>query len=270
MSFNELFDKEEIMSFDSQEAIISTLLSRFDVLNSTQIHKILFLSSVEGEVNIPFTFKKHNYGPFSDEISSLLDTLKENNEINEKSEIKTNFYGSTYPENTISLNKENVEINTEFDKLLEEMFNLLNNRATYLKDKCYEEYYLKYASELDQIYNKRIEMEIENLKEELSILNESIELSISLNDKDKFDILTNLDYLNEILSKNLLELEMVARGIILNKINEFIDLLRNYLFSDNEEDEKEYLIPQIKRKFNYIVNKVVNLDLIENIYDDYS
>lgn len=258
-SFNDFFSKYNLKTVEDQRLFLMALLS-FKKLNTTQIHKLSFLTFAENNAIIPFEFIKMPHGPFSENLRDVLDTahnqgliLKEENVYKDYNE---NLWSlSDEGKNLVSSDKLKIDEIKDILKLILETY--LESSAKSLERYCYNNYLLKSASENQEEWELRIKTTIDNLQ---TLLNNRIRDLQSINELEESTrdvVLACFDYIENLLRKLSTDsgIDQVIKGVLIKKVGDYINLwgeILNLSRENGNEPRLNKLLKDSKELFNFI------------------
>lgn len=257
-SFNDFFSEYNLKTIDNKDLFLAALLS-FKNLNSTQIHKLSFLTFAEENIIIPFEFIKMPHGPFSPDLKTLMDDFYKRKLINMSEEShpdwKENIWSlSDSGQELISANHNKIEeIKKKLTKIIEEY----DVKATALERYCYNNYFLNSNKEKMHEWETKIKTNIDNLRMILASRIRDLEKIGDIDESSKAAVLACFDYIDALL-KFLFsnpEVDQVIRGVLIKKAEGYINIWGEILRLVNEggdESKIRCLLNNSKELFNFI------------------
>ena len=284
ISFDNLYKPEPLESFDNKEDIIISLLgSTANGLGAKQLQKVLFLASVEEKKKFPFKFHKHIYGPYSEEVVEVVDSL-EKKDLAKKEDRE--IYSHTQKTSLLSeKGKEMLSSIPLFNRLKEIFENVIKDNSdeygnlptgNALEKYCYKQYYLKKD---DQNEDWKSEMLI-RIKDLLTIVNQRVNdlESIDTLESSKRDlILMSFDYLENLLTKiyestERDNMDQVLSGVLVKLSEEYADKWGEIIrFEKEENDSQEIYIKKIsesKKTFYFLNEFAFQYNFFESIFNN--
>ncbi len=270
-SFNDFFSEYNLKTIEDKDLFLVALLS-FKNLNTTQIHKLAFLTFAEEKTIIPFEFIKMPHGPFSNNIKNLLTNFSERKLITLDKKVHNNWEENIWilsedGQKLIEENKSKVE---EIKKKLNKIIDEYDVKAKALEKYCYNNYLLKYADEKPQDYEARIKTNIDNLQTLLANRVRDFGNVEDIDESSKTAVLACFDYISNLL-KSLLnkEIDQVIRGVLIKKVENYIntwgEILR--LIGSNENEPKvRCLLKDSKELFNFINVSSEKYGIFESVF----
>jgi len=272
-SFNDFFSKYNLKTIDNKELFLAALLS-FKNLNTTQIHKLAFLTFAEEKIIIPFEFIKMPHGPFSKDIRDLLIDFSDRKLISMNKEVHNNWEENIWVlseggQKLIEENKSEIE---EIKKKLNKIIETYDVRAKALEKYCYSNYLLKYANEQPQNYEARVKTGIDNLQILLTNRIRDLKNVEDIDESSKTVVLACFDYVSNLLEPlSNKEIDPVIRGVLIKKTEDYIntwgEILRLIGNKDNELKVKD-LLKTSKELFNFINVSSERYGVFESVFED--
>jgi len=277
ISFEEFYKEEPLPMFNDKKAFLMALLSYSNEFGSKQIHKLLFLSFVEGMVLLPFKFSKWQNGPFSEEARDVL------------SQLETDQFIENIPEKVFDFNKhkrilmsKGLDYLTENKERIAEIKKVINSvieeyeedgkiqSANYLERYCYNNFYLNSGKSQEE-WNLFIKNKISDLLNLLETRSTTIKGLDDLDEDKSEAILASFDYIDNLLRKILIDTEMdaVVKGVLLKKMEEFINKWGEILQlseSSCSEIELKKLLLEIRIIFKFINEVSIRYGIFESVY----
>ncbi|MFA7707857.1 MAG: hypothetical protein WCX73_02825 [Candidatus Pacearchaeota archaeon] len=272
-SFDDFFSEYNLKTIEDKDLFLASLLS-FKNFNSTQIHKLSFLTFAEDKVIIPFEFIKMPHGPFSEDIKDLLNDFSERGlvTLNKEDhgtweEKKWNL--SSKGQQLLLINKDKVdEIKKKLKKIIE-VYGISGAKA--LERFCYSNYLLKYANEKPKDYEARIQTSICDLQIILANRINDLGKIEEIDESSREVILACLDYIENLLNTLLSneQIDQVIRGILIKKTENYINIWGEIicLANGNENEPKiKDLLKEAKELFNFINTSSKNYGIFESVF----
>lgn len=270
--FNEFFSEYNLKTIDNKDLFLAALLS-FKNLNTTQIHKLSFLTFAEEKTIIPFEFIKMPHGPFSKDMGDLLKDFSKRGLVTVDEKIHHNWQENIWTlspdgQKLISSNKEEIG---EIKKKLEKIMNTYGVNARALEKYCYSHYLLESINEKSQDYEARIKTNIDNLQ---IILTNRIRDLGQIEDVDepcRIVILACFDYIYNLLKVLFanVEIDQVIRGVLIKKIEDYINIWGEILRLVNEGGDEfkiRGLLKDSKELFKFINLSSKNYGVFESVF----
>jgi len=280
VSFDTIYSEGEVTSFDNSEKVALALLGSYpEGYRKKQFHKVAFLSNTDGMNIMPFKFKKHNYGPFSDELVDTIGRLEDNGlvEIKEK---KIHTYKATVTKlskkgkEAMKKDKDIQEIAKVFKSIISQYIEdgVLAN-GEFLETYCYKSFNLKKDE-----FEKEWQLETKNRVEELRcVINNRITNVGSMDnlDQQKKDvILMYFDYLDNLLlriyetveSKNM---DQVLSGILIKFTEKIMEKWGELISLENDVDSTEDTTKRVKEAnnlFKFVNQTCTQYTFFESVY----
>lgn len=270
-SFNDFFSEYNLKTIDNKDLFLAALLS-FKNLDTTQIHKLAFLIFAEEKTIIPFEFIKMPYGPFSNDIKSLLENFSERKLITVNKEVHSNWEEKIWilsedGQKLIEKNKIKVE---EIKKKLNKIIDEYDVKAKALERYCYSNYLLKSADEKPQDYEARIKTSVDNLHTLLSNRVRDLENVEDIDKSPKAAVLACFDYVDNLLrSLSNKEIDQVIRGVLIKKIENYINIwgeILRLISNDDNESKVRILLRDSKELFNFINVSSEKYGVFESVF----
>lgn len=275
VSFENFVKEEELQSFGDKEGVAIGLLGLTKGLGKKQLQKLMFLSSIEKNIILPFKFEKNLYGPYSKELEETINTLEQKNIIEFSKD--TVF---TIPQDTRKLTKEG-EKNLEsseakiFSNFIKEIISNYEGEekgvfpyARILEKICYDEFYLT-KDETDE-WRALVKSKTNDI---LSLLNDRYKI---IEERDELEekqdlILMSFNYikslLSEIINKNI---DQVVKGVLIKKSEEYVEKWGEILLLDKEDITKEdfnKILSEEKIIFKYINKWAFSNKVFDSIFE---
>ncbi len=271
-SFNDFFSEYNLKKIDNKELFLLALLS-FRNLNTTQIHKLSFLTFAEEKIIIPFEFIKMPHGPFSEELRDLLEEFRRKGLIEKSEESHLN-----YTENIWSLseggqklmlsNKFGIdEIKAKLKKIVEEY----DVNAKSLERYCYSNYLLKSEKESLKEWESKIKTSIDNLLIILERRAREMESIEDIDEPSRVAVLACFDYIDKLLRELLSNqnADQVIKGVLISKSESYINLWGEILCLVNDGEnliEIRNLLKDSKELFNFINISAERYGVFESVF----
>ncbi|MBU3912664.1 MAG: hypothetical protein KKE50_01080 [Nanoarchaeota archaeon] len=270
--FNDFFSEYNLKTIENKDLFLAALLS-FKRLNTTQIHKLSFLTFAEEKTIIPFEFIKMPYGPFSKDMDGLLKDFCNRGLVVMEEKVYDNWKEDTWTlsesgQMLISSNKEKVE---EIRKKLDKVVEMYGVNATALGRYCYINYLLKSVNEKPQDYEARIKTNIDNLRIILTNRTRDLGNIEDINEPCRAAILACFDYINnllEVLFSNI-NIDPVIRGVLIKKSESYINIWGEIIRLSNEEGVEpkiKTLLKDSKELFNFINISSEKYGVFESVF----
>lgn len=271
-SFNDFFSEYNLKTIDNKDLFLVALLS-FKKLNTTQIHKLSFLTFVEEKIIIPFEFIKMPHGPFSKGMGDLLKDFSERGLVTMNEEVHHDWKEDVWTlsesgQKLISANKSEVE---EIKKKLEKIMEAYGINAMALERYCYNNYLLKFANEKPQDYEARIKTNIDNLQIILTNRIRDLGKIEDIDEPCRVAILACFDYIDNLLKLLFanIEIDQVIRGVLIKKAESYINIWGEILrLVDEGRDESKIrsLLKDSKELFNFINLSSKKYGVFESVF----
>jgi hypothetical protein len=270
-SFNDFFSEYNLKTIDDKDLFLVALLS-FKNLDTTQIHKLSFLTFAEEKTIIPFEFIKMPHGPFSEGIKDLLKSFSERKLITMNREVHDNWEENIWvlSEDGKKLIEENKEKVDDIKKKLAKIIEMYDVKAKALERYCYSNYLLKSVNEQPQDYEARIKTSLDNLNILLANRVRDLENVEDIDQSPKIAILACFDYANNLL-KCLAnkETDQVIRGVLIKKIENYINIWGEILRlagSDENNSKVRSLLKDSKELFSFINLSSEKYNVFESVF----
>ncbi len=273
ISFKDFVKEENLACFDNKKNVAIGLLGITNGIGKKQLQKLMFLSSIEKNIVLPFKFEKHIYGPYSEELEKAVNILESEKLVEFSKEIIYNVQQDT--RKLTEKGKESLE-NPEVQKFIKVIKEIISNygengnfpSAKSLENTCYTEFYLT-KDENDEWRNS-IKSKI---KDALSLLEDRVQIIKKKNELEEkqdlilmaFDYIKNL--LNEILEKNI---DQVIKGVLIKKSEEYIDKWGEIILLDEEKKTKEKfnkILLEEKKLFKFINNWAISNNVYDSVFE---
>lgn len=270
-SFNDFFSEYNLKVIKDKDLFLAALLS-FKNLNTTQIHKLSFLTFAEEKTIIPFEFIKMPHGPFSKDMGDLLQdfskrglvTMEEKDHAEWKEDIWTL---SPQGQDFVSNNKEQIG---EIKKKLDNIIDAYSIGAKALERFCYNNYLLKSTKEKPEDYEIRIKTTIDDLQTILNNRIRDLNLVEDIDESSKTAVLACFDYIHNLLKfLSNKEVDSVIRGVLIKKAEDYINLWGEILrlISNNENSTNvKNLLKNTRELFNFINVSSKEYKVFESVF----
>ena len=263
ISFKEMNKDPKLHRIENTEEAVKKLLSTAGNkgIGKTQIHKLLALNNLEENTIFSFGFKKHHFGPYSDEVNKTLKTLSQQNTIQEKKESVYDYEKTEY----VIKNKEKDDDSL---KQTYEKYNEYGARA--LGDKCYNTLYLKKKGEREEEWSLTVKSKIDELLElNYSLFTTFYELEI--NENKKILVCTSFDYISKLLTElknKYKQHDQVAVGKLLYNIDSFLDKWQKIKILADEGNPSNIisLYNEANKKFKFINEESEKNNVFESVF----
>lgn len=232
--FKDLYDEVNLKKLKNRDLTILSLINLNENLGNKQIHKLLFLTFVEGKILLPFKFVKKDHGPFSLEIRDSLINLQDKGLIVEIPE-KVGDYTQKTKELTEE-GKEFIKSNKKaVDEIEKEIYQILfqhqterglTESANYLENYCYEKYLLKPSDKTEEEWLTIVRAKIKDIHTIINSREKELENIKGIEESKMILILSSFDYIKnilEILESNP-KIDQVVRGVLIKTSQEYLDL----------------------------------------------
>jgi len=271
-SFNDFFSEYNLKTIDNKDLFLAALLS-FKKLNTTQIHKLSFLTFAEEKIIIPFEFIKMPHGPFSKDMGELLKDFSKRGLITMNEEThrdwKENIWElSDSGQMLVSTNKLKID---KIKKELEKIIEAYGVNAAALERYCYNNYLLKSANEKPQDYEARIKTNIDNLQIILTNRIRDLENIEDIDEPCRVAILACFDYIDNLLKVlfSNVGIDQVIRGVLIKKAENYINVWGEIIRLANDNGEKakiKDLLRDSKELFNFINLSSKSYGVFESVF----
>ncbi len=275
ISFEDFVREEELQSFNDKESVAIGLLGLTKGLGKKQLQKLMFLSSTENNIILPFKFEKNLYGPYSKELEETINILEQKNIIEFSKD--TVF---TIPQETRKLTKEGEKSleNPEtkiFSNFIKEIISNYEGEkkgvfpyGKILEKTCYDKFYLT-KNETEEWKNS-IKSKIQDILSLLKDRTQIIEKKEELEEKQDL-ILMAFDYMKNLLNKILeKDVDQVVKGVLIRKTEEYVDKWGEIILLDQEKKTKEEfnkILSEEKIIFKFINKWAFSNNVCDSVFE---
>lgn len=281
ISFNDFYEEVKLDSSSDKNLSLIALLNFNKDLGKTQIQKLLFLAFAEGKVILPFKFKKHNYGPFSQEIEDTIVELRTDGFLNKNIErVKVIDKEKEVPilseTGKTFLKKNQDKIKAIMEKLEPILLKYEDENgkiqtARSLERYCYETYFLKLEDKSEEEHQITLNQKIKNLIIVLKSMEEEVNSIKEVEEVKKILILSSLDYIKNLLGNiHSPHVDQVIKGVLIKNCQDYIENWGEILtVSKSKKDSTQKissLLLENRRLFRFINEISKEYEVFDSVF----